>query len=1014
MSNSSTNLGGPSAGPAAGGEGGAGSAGSQIGLKSGTKLGKYEIVGRLGLGGMALVYKGYDPLLDRFVAVKQIASHLAADPKFMDRFRKEAQILARLGTDQASVVQIYELIEDARGLFIIMEYVEGQTLDVLMSRQQGPMPTQATLEIIWHLAVGLRAVHERGIIHRDIKPANVLVGVNRKCKITDFGVAARHGGKTSMTLGTTKYMAPELFGGEDIDGRCDIYSLGCITYEMLVGPEKFQQIFHEVLRDPQAEALRWMKWHTNRELMAPMLNQVNPHVPEVLAKIVAKMMAKDPAQRFTSAEHLLEILKRHFTQQGQARKATDKKARAAAAVAAGGATAGGAGGGGPALPGDRKLEPIPDRSAGAPSGPVPVAAVAPGATGPLTSRLPKRKMTRKQRIVTLSIVAGVVTLATFGLLFSQYVKTEQHKNLGEQIYAAAVRTLDKDPALAARGFDKLLKAEFADLPDVQKLAQGQLVVLKAQQSLAKAYAASLEVWPPEVRKRTGEFASMKESDLRATTQQDWDAADADRQKALANRAAPADRLNPYQDEFNNQHDFMALVDQAQRNIDEGLATLSFDPIDQAVENLKDAKAIYKGESLEPWTEYLAKMRAECQYRQLVKRGIDAEKAGNVALAQSIYEKALTVRPNDKDVQNRLARFVSEKDRADRRKRADDAWALAGTTPAKTMEARNELERYLRQLDATSAEYKEIADKIRRLEGRDAYMHGLEAYNGKQYSQAEGWFREVEKKVPDNSAMMAEIANYRTKMKNLNEVDTLHSMADQAMGRNDTKDTLAKLRAWLAKEPDPTVREKINENIRQINLKDAMQKANDAMAAGVWAEAKLNYREALNFLKADDAAIKDEVKSKLDEIDVREAYRKMLADGDKAFKDANYDQARVQFKALKKYSQDLQAVLDGGVPAAQPPRRGRAGPAPADPAAGAPLPKVAKKLIDEIRITADARLKEVDFATFMLSARGEIDRQQWPTANAWLKRALDIKPDDPTAKDLLKMVEGKLQEEKPGG
>src|SRR5512146_1522495 len=110
--------------------------GGVIGLKSGTKLGKYEVIGRLGMGGMALVYKAYDPLLDRFVAIKQIASHLAADAKFIDRFRKEAQMLARLGTDLASVVQIYELIEDPRGLFIVMEFVEGQTLDVLIDRNK--------------------------------------------------------------------------------------------------------------------------------------------------------------------------------------------------------------------------------------------------------------------------------------------------------------------------------------------------------------------------------------------------------------------------------------------------------------------------------------------------------------------------------------------------------------------------------------------------------------------------------------------------------------------------------------------------------------------------------------------------------------------------------------------------------------------------------------------------------------------------------------------------------------
>ncbi len=392
----------PAPGAAPPGSGGPGGAASQVGLKSGTKLGKYEIVGRLGLGGMALVYKGYDPLLDRFVAIKQISSHLAADPKFLDRFRKEAQILAKLGADQSCVVQIYELIEDPRGLFIVMEYVEGQTLDVLIARQKGPMPVQLALEILWHVAAGLRAVHERGIIHRDIKPANIMVAVNHRCKITDFGVAAHTGGKTSMTLGTTKYMAPELFGGPEVDGRVDIYSLGCIAYEMLCGPDKFKQIFNEVVRDERSESLRWMKWHTNAELMAPMLHQVNPKAPEVLGKIVAKMMAKNPEQRFSSAEHLLGILKRHFTQQGKVLKAVARSRQQTAAPAA------------PPVE-ERRPEPIPQRQA-AVAAPAPVAAgPAAESAGPKTTRLPKRKMTRRQRFIALGVAAGVLIAVLIGL-----------------------------------------------------------------------------------------------------------------------------------------------------------------------------------------------------------------------------------------------------------------------------------------------------------------------------------------------------------------------------------------------------------------------------------------------------------------------------------------------------------------------------------------------------------------------------------------------------------------------
>jgi tRNA A-37 threonylcarbamoyl transferase component Bud32/tetratricopeptide (TPR) repeat protein len=284
-----------------------------VGLAKGSKVGKYEIVERIGMGGQAIVYKAYDALLDRHVALKQISSHLAGDPKFMERFRKEAQILARLGNEQESIVTIHELIEDERGLFIVMEYLAGASLERILEDTKGPTETKATLQIIWRLAGALHAVHSAGVIHRDLKPSNIIIGDGLRPKITDFGVAAMSG-DASMALGTTKYMAPELYGDlHKVDGRVDMYSLGFIAYEMLGGRPKFNEIFAEIIRDKHGEQLRWMKWHGNMSVAAPLLSEVNPSVPEPLSQIVAKMMAKNPDERFGSMEELGRTIKTEFS-----------------------------------------------------------------------------------------------------------------------------------------------------------------------------------------------------------------------------------------------------------------------------------------------------------------------------------------------------------------------------------------------------------------------------------------------------------------------------------------------------------------------------------------------------------------------------------------------------------------------------------------------------------------------------------------------------------------------------
>ncbi len=274
-----------------------------LGLTPGTRIGKYEVVELLGAGGQSVVYRCHDALLDRDVAAKQISAHLAGNPEFLEHFRQEARILAKVGADQPGIVTIHDLVEDEKGLFIVMEFVEGETLESLLNSPRVPLAPKPAVQLLWRLAGAMSAVHQAGIVHRDLKPSNVIVSDGLKPKITDFGVASSASGQTSMVMGTTKYMAPELFeGSASGDARSDMYSLGLIMYELLLGREKFNDIFADIVRDPRTAPVRWMKWHGNMSVQAPALHVVNPAIPAPLSNIIAKMLAKDPQLRYADME----------------------------------------------------------------------------------------------------------------------------------------------------------------------------------------------------------------------------------------------------------------------------------------------------------------------------------------------------------------------------------------------------------------------------------------------------------------------------------------------------------------------------------------------------------------------------------------------------------------------------------------------------------------------------------------------------------------------------------------
>jgi serine/threonine-protein kinase len=262
----------------------------------GSVLGHFRIEGKLGAGGMGEVYLARDLRLERQVALKFIHPALAADPEVRRRFEREARALAAL--DHPYVGTVYG-VEEAEGqLFIVLAYIEGRSLDSILT--EGPLPAGRAHALLTHVAEGLHAAHRRGIVHRDIKSANVMVGEDDVPKIVDFGIALRVGEtrltQTGVHAGTPGFTAPEVFRGEPADARSDVFSLGVVCYEALTGRLPFE-------RESPAAA------------MHAVLNEDPPPFPrdlppELLAlePVVRRCLSKEPADRFPDAGALAKAL----------------------------------------------------------------------------------------------------------------------------------------------------------------------------------------------------------------------------------------------------------------------------------------------------------------------------------------------------------------------------------------------------------------------------------------------------------------------------------------------------------------------------------------------------------------------------------------------------------------------------------------------------------------------------------------------------------------------------------
>ena len=260
--------------------------------------GRYQLGEPVATGGMGTVYRGRDLTLDRPVAIKVLKRALAADPTFVERFRREARAAALLS--HPNVAAVFDYAEDAGDHFIVMELVAGETLAHRLARDWR-LPWQEAFRVGEQVAAALSAAHERGLVHRDVKPGNVLIMPDGHVKVTDFGIALLTAQTTRLTgtgsaLGTASYVAPEQARGEHVGPAADLYSLGCVLFEAVTGSTPYtgssqvaiaMQHVSSPVPDPR------------RRLAA---------LPDPVAELIIKAMQKEPGQRFSSARHMAEAL----------------------------------------------------------------------------------------------------------------------------------------------------------------------------------------------------------------------------------------------------------------------------------------------------------------------------------------------------------------------------------------------------------------------------------------------------------------------------------------------------------------------------------------------------------------------------------------------------------------------------------------------------------------------------------------------------------------------------------
>jgi len=266
-------------------------------FEPGSTLGSYLIVSKLGEGGMGMVYKAHDTTLDRTVALKVLSPNLFRNQEFLQRFRVEAQAQARL--NGPNIVTLHSMFEIPGSLVLVMEYVEGHTLDQRL-HNEGRLSVATTVWVFEQALLGVERAHRMGIVHRDLKPSNIFITNTHEIKLMDFGVAkildSKENTQTGSMIGTLMYISPEQITGHDADFRSDVYTFGVTLYQAVTGVLPFEK----------KTDYEYMNAHLHEQPLPP--TALQPAIPQGLEDIILKAIEKDPDKRFQSAHEFRRAL----------------------------------------------------------------------------------------------------------------------------------------------------------------------------------------------------------------------------------------------------------------------------------------------------------------------------------------------------------------------------------------------------------------------------------------------------------------------------------------------------------------------------------------------------------------------------------------------------------------------------------------------------------------------------------------------------------------------------------
>jgi serine/threonine-protein kinase len=290
----------------------------------GREIAGFRIESEIGRGGMGVVYLAHQSFPERKVALKLLSPELASDPAFRDRFVHESNAAA--STEHPNIVPVYGAGEADGQLYLAMRFIEGTDLGSLLAREGALTPDRST-RICAEIADALEAAHDRGLIHRDVKPGNILLDERDRAYLTDFGLIRRTQLHTDITktgqfMGTVDYCAPEQIKGGQIDGRADVYSLGCVLFECLTGAPPFR-------KDTEVATI-----YAHLEEDVPKASSKRPGISPLLSSVVTKAMAKRPEDRFATAGEMAEALRGHTSAKALPRRRWFAWVAAAAILAA--------------------------------------------------------------------------------------------------------------------------------------------------------------------------------------------------------------------------------------------------------------------------------------------------------------------------------------------------------------------------------------------------------------------------------------------------------------------------------------------------------------------------------------------------------------------------------------------------------------------------------------------------------------------------------------------------------